>query len=405
MAGRTVRGRVLVGSALGAAALVFGGAIAASALAALVARRVITPPRSRPEDIRILSVTGTAVTVSANDDTKTRGRYGLWFAGDAGYARMGEILEADDSQVTRELIGVDFGDLAAASHGRFGGWFYRDPRELGFPVEDVDIDTPVGAAPAWLVPAERDDRDWVIQVHGRGVTRAETIRAVPVFRAAGYASLLVSYRNDSVAPNSPDRRYALGGTEWRDVEAAIEFAVSRGAKNIVLMGWSMGGATVLQSSILSRHRALLRGIALESPVIDWRSVLDFQAAQQRVPHLVRLGALRLLGSGWARPLTGLAEPIDLDRLDIVTRASELTLPTLVMHSADDGYVPVDAARALAILRPDLVTYDEFTGARHAKLWNYDPERFDATIASWLRTLKQSSVRTSRSTRRPAAATG
>jgi uncharacterized protein len=59
------------------------------------------------------------------------------------------------------------------------------------------------------------------------------------------------------------------------------------------------------------------------------------------------------------------------------------VPILLLHSADDGYVPPEASRALADARPDLVTYDEFTVARHTKLWNYDPERWNADIGSWL----------------------
>jgi uncharacterized protein len=403
MAERTIGARVAIATIAGAVGLAVAGTVAAVALASVVARRVITPPRKRVEDIRIVGHTATSITLSATTDTLTSGRYGLWFSGDTGHVRIGDILSRDSDTVTRALLSIDFGDLASARTGRFSGWFYLDPRELGFAVDDILIAAPVGPAPAWLVPAEQGTDDWVIQVHGRGVTRAETIRAVPVFRAAGYTSLLVSYRNDGVAPDSVDRRYALGGTEWRDVEAAVEFAVGRGAKNIVLMGWSMGGATSLQSAILSSHRDLFRGLALESPVVDWRSVLDFQASQNRVPLVVRLGALQLLGSSWGKPFTGQSQPIDLDSLNIVQRAHELNLPTLLMHSADDGFVPVDASRELALLRPDLVTYEEFSEARHAKLWNYDPERFDRVISEWLSSLRGSTARTARSTRRAVAA--
>jgi len=405
MAGRSVGNRVAIGTVAGALGLAVAGTVAVAALASHVARVVITPPRKRAEDILVLDATASTITLSANADTMARGRYGLWFSGDTGHARVGEILSVDDTGVTRELLAVDFGNLARARRGRWSGWFFQNPRELGFPVEDVDIETAVGPAPAWLVPADRASDHWVIQVHGRGVTRAETIRAVPVFRSGGYNSLLISYRNDGVAPDSADRRYALGGTEWRDLEAAIEFSVSRGAKHIVLMGWSMGGATSLQASILSPHRELLRGLVLESAVVDWRSVLDFQALQQKVPKPIRLAALQLLGSTWGRPFTGQSQPIDLDSLNIVRRASELTLPTLLLHSADDGYVPVDAARELAALRPDLVRYEEFSGARHAKLWNHDPDRFDRVIAEWLGGLRRSSARTARSPRRGAAAQG
>lgn len=398
-----VRSRALTVAAVGLGGLALAAIMATAGFAAHVARVVVVPPRRRVEDIRIIGTNASSVTLERTVDSGTPGRYGFWFDGDRGYARVGDIVSATESSVTRELLGVEFGDLATAKHGRISGAFYLHPRELDVPVEEVDISTPLGAAPAWFVPAKEESSRWAILVHGRGVIRTEPIRAVPAFRAAGFNSLLVSYRNDGIAPNSADGRYALGATEWQDVEAAIAFAVSRGASDVVLMGWSMGGATSFQTSFLSAHRALLRGLVLESPVVDWRRVLNFQAKQQRVPSLVRLAALALLGNSWGGRFTGQAEPINLDSLDLVDRASELSLPTLLMHSVDDAYVPVSASRELARLRPDLVRYEEFDDALHAKLWNRDPDRFDRAITDWLAGLITTSGRTKHSTRR--ASTG
>jgi pimeloyl-ACP methyl ester carboxylesterase len=93
--------------------------------------------------------------------------------------------------------------------------------------------------------------------------------------------------------------------------------------------------------------------------------------------------LAAISSRWGRAITGQAEPIDFGRLDFVQRASELRWPILVLHSDDDGFVPVTASRALAIARPDIVTFEAFTTARHTKLWNYDADRWNAAIADWL----------------------
>ena len=75
--------------------------------------------------------------------------------------------------------------------------------------------------------------------------------------------------------------------------------------------------------------------------------------------------------------------IDLDRLDFVRRARELQVPILIMHSDDDGFVPSTASRALAVARPDIVTYVPFEVARHTKLWNYDREKWEGAIRDWL----------------------
>lgn len=369
------------------------GVLAASVV--LVARILVTPPTIRRDDIDVVAVDrrrGT-ITLEATKDSVLPGRYGFWFSIDSGHARLGEVLSRTHDTVTRRLLGVDFGDLRRAEGGRLSGWVHLTPRALAVPFEDVVVETTLGAAPAWLIPAPRsagdgdlDRRPWVIQVHGRGVRRSEPLRAVPAFRDAGYTSLVISWRNDGDAPPSRDGRYALGGTEWLDVHAAIGFALDHGATDIVLMGWSMGGATVLQAVTRSPHAAAVCGIVLESPVVDWAPTILHQARLMRVPWIVRRGVLGMLAArGWHR-LAGTEAPIDFSVLDFVRRSGELDVPILILHSDDDGFVPVTASRALARARPDLVTYRPWRVARHTKLWNYDPERFRSEITEWLKTL-------------------
>jgi alpha-beta hydrolase superfamily lysophospholipase len=379
----SIAGRIVTGSAIGVGALAAAAAIAAGVVTVIFARTVVTPPTKRAEDVEILANDDNTITLSATLDSLTPGRYSFWFDRDAGHARLGEILSYTPDTVTRQLLGVDFGDLDHAKRGRFSGWFYLSPADLGLPFSDVEIDTEFGAAPAWLVPAAGPSGRWMIGVHGRAVRRQETLRAVPVFHDEGYASLLVSYRNDGDAPRTPDNRYALGDTEWRDVEAAIQYAIDNGAREIVLMGWSMGGATVLQAVTRSPLAKFVRGIVLESPVVDWVSALKFQGTLNKVPKPLDRGVLGLLSQRWAGLLTGQAAPIDLKRLDFVRRANELRLPILLLHSDDDGYIPADASKALAAARPDIVTFEEFATARHTKLWNYDADRWNAAITAWL----------------------
>ncbi|MET3768126.1 alpha-beta hydrolase superfamily lysophospholipase [Marisediminicola sp. UYEF4] len=370
-----------------------GGAITAL-MTLRVAQLVVTPPRSRPDDVPILDVDRHAhtVTLGRTADSATPGRYGLWFSRDSGHARLGEVTAETDGTVTRELLGVDFGELLPDTRGRFSGWFFLTPRDLGVDHESVSLVTTLGPAPAWVILADRDEHGtatgkWAVLVHGRGVTRSETLRCVGVFREAGYNCLLVSWRNDGDAPPSDDRRYALGATEWLDVEAGIRYAHDeRGATDVVLVGFSMGGAAVLQAAANSELATLVRGIVLESPVVDWAPTLLFQARVLRVPRLVQRAAISLLGSRRAHRITGLRTAIDFRMLDFVLRSDELTVPVLLMHSDDDGYVPPTASRALASARPDIVTFHLWRGARHARLWNYDPVQFTAQIGQWLATL-------------------
>jgi len=375
-------GFVALGAGIAAAAVttaVIGGFVAA------VARAVVTPDRKRTERVPIHAVDpvrGT-VTLERTADTELQGRYSLWFGGGTGHMRVGEVLGTTDTTVTRRIIAIDAGDPTAARRGRWGGWFYLTPGELDVPVEDVDVPTPNGPAPAWVVRADDPDAPWAVLVHGRGVTRAETIRAVPVFRAAGYSVVLASWRNDGVAPRSADGRYGLGSTEWEDIDAVLRWIAGQGASSVVLMGWSMGGAVVLQTLVRSRFAHLVDGVVLESPVVDWQAVLKSQSQLLRLPRPVRKVAQRLLRTPVLHRLTGLRQPVDLRELDMVARADELHVPILLMHSDDDGFVPSSASHALAEARPDLVRLEVQTTARHTKLWNHDADWFDARILAWL----------------------
>lgn len=388
---RHAAGWGLLGVALGAIATVIGASLYVTAR---IARTVVTPPRRQNYDIDVLgrdNAKGT-ITLSITGDTTLPGRYGLFFEGDRGYLRLGDVVRQGKTSVTRRVETVAFAGSRASARARWSGAYFLAPEELGFPVQSVQIPGALGAAPAWLIRSPIEDNAtetdaapsrWVIVVHGRGARRQEGLRAVPVFRQNGYSSLLISYRNDGDAPDSPDARYGLGGTEWRDVEAAIEFAVHHGARSIVLMGFSMGGAIVLQTVTRSVHKDLVRAVVLDSPVIDWVNTLEYQAELLRVPPVMAEGAMRILGSSWGNALTGQSEAIDLASMDFVNRAADLALPILIMHSDDDGYVPSTGSRELALERPDIVTLVSFSHARHTRLWNYDPERWNGAITGWL----------------------
>lgn len=367
----------LTGAAVGLAAV----SAASAALSVNVARRIVRPG-GRVPDTRILAVDTAAqtVTLARTPDTALPGRYGMFTTGTTGYVKLGSVLASDSDSVTRKLLTqIERGaDLSAAA--AFSGWYYDEPDQLHIAYDEVFVETQAGPCPAWLFPG---GDTWVIQVHGRGTTRAEGLRAVPVLHASGATTMLVSYRNDGDAPRTSAGSYALGMTEWRDVDAAVGYALAHGAARVVVMGWSMGGAIALQLALNGTHRDAIVGLILESPVVDWRTVLGFQARQLRLPAPVAAMAMGALGQRWAGRLTGSDTTIRFDSLDLVRRADELQHPMLILHSDDDGFVPSSASHRLHAARPDLVTFETFRTARHTKLWNFDQERWEGAIARWL----------------------
>lgn len=381
------RARVL--EAIGVATAVAGGiVVGGTAVAFAVARKAVTPMTRRVADTEVLAIDRAAQTITLvrTPDTELPGRYGLFVNGSRSYLKLGAVLALAKTSVTRKLLTHVGAGTRIGRAATFSGWYFVGPEELHIPYDDVTIEAPVGPCPGWLFHARRggDPDTWVIAVHGRGTTRAEVLRAAPVFREAGVTSLAVSYRNDGDAPRSDSGRYGLGATEWVDIDAAIEFARARGAKRVVLMGWSMGGAIVLQTVLQTAHRDVVDSVILDSPVVDWRRVLDFQARVLHVPSPVTHIALRQLTMpSWSRVVRS-GDAISLNDLDVVRRADELVHPILILHSDDDGFVPSEASHGLADARPELVRLVSYSEARHTKLWNYDEERWRGYLLSWLR---------------------
>ncbi len=373
--------RVGAVATVGSAGLLGAGA---AGLAAYFTRRVVTPDHVKPDDVWIIDVDDSAstVTVQATPETTAPGRYGLWFDGLAGHARLEEALHADDEVVVRPVLQVDSGVLRSGP-GRWNGYYYAGTpgSALGLPYDDVQVPTRLGAMNAWAV--RRDGDAWAVLVHGRGATREECLRAVAPMRDAGLSVLVVSYRNDKESPSDPSGLYALGDSEWRDVEAAMLWAVQQGARDLVLVGWSMGGAIVLQAATRSWLADRVRAVVLDGPVVDWHAVLDHQSGVNHLPRQVTRMGHGMLRHPLGRRVIGLREPLDLRRLDWVTRAAELRLPVLLIHSDGDEYVPNGASTSLARARPDLVTLEPWREGRHTREWNTDPERWDAVVTAFV----------------------
>lgn len=358
--------------------VVAGAAMAITGASAVLASMLVTPQAKQVDDIRILALDEHHVTLGLTPDTVLPGVYALWVG--QKLAVLGGVVSQDATGVKRAIDERTHSLLQGAATARWSGYALYRPRQVADAVEKVEVPTELGPAPAWIM-GDQHASTWCVQVHGRGVTRRETVRAAPIYLQRGIPVMAVSYRNDTEAPPSRHNKYRLGLDEWRDVDDAIEFAVARGAERIVLQGWSMGGQIALQVARRSRHRRRIVGVVLDSPVVGWRPTLQLQVALVKAPAWLVDTAMGLLESP-AAVLSG-SRTLDFDELDNVLHADALSQPILLLHSADDGYVPPDASRALAEARPDLVEYHEWKRARHTKLWNLDRARYEHEIGAWL----------------------
>lgn len=349
-----------------------------------IALSLIRPQRKPDYETEIVDVDfeeGT-ITLSKSAEAEVPGKYGLYFSDDQGYLRYGEILRSTANSVTRVLEDIVHGDPREGAQARVMSWYYLHPHEVSVNSRETHIPGPIGDLPAWLFPVEGSSR-WAVLVHGRGVTRSETLRAVPLLNELGYNCLAVSWRNDGDGPVSSDGYYHLGKDEWEDLEAAVSYVKDHGAQEIIISAWSMGGAITGQFLLNSVHAESIKAVIMDSPVLDWESVLSYQSEAMGIPEPVRASAKAVIATEFAGLLTGQSEAIDVDELSLLRHADSLLTPLLILHSDDDGFVPSHASREMEAVRPDLVTLVSFDTARHVRLWNYDQERWETAVRSWL----------------------
>lgn len=205
---------------------------------------------------------------------------------------------------------------------------------------------------AWWVPAESTFRAAVL-VPGWGGYKFDEhlLQTIPVYHGAGYSVLLLDLRAQG---ESGGARRTLGYREVRDVRGALAWLQRRGyvAENVVLHGWSMGGATAMRAAPGTGVAAVVE----EAGYADLPLLLN-----DKIPEFVPFGGL-------LRPALLLAGRIfpDFELWEVVPKReaamlSDEGVPLLIIHSTADDIVPYEQARILAAAYP---------GARVWKLEGY-----------------------------------
>ena len=335
-----------------------------------------------PYDLRVVSIEGGRITLEAEAATASKehwGEPGVWGLQSAGtYNQVGRIIEAGDSSVVRELIALGplprEGEPVRIDRDAFPG----DPwRAHGIEFWEVGVPAALGTFLAWLTFGESDT--WAILVHGKGAERTECLRILPLFDERGHSTLTITYRNDEGVPASPSGYYQFGADEWEDLEAAAEYALAAGASELILVGYSMGGAIVLSFLHHSAVADRVSAVVLDSPAIDFEALIDHGATRQIPGGEALRGALTDLAMYIAAQRFG----IDYRTMDHLEGVAALSVPVLLFHGREDARVPVWLSDRLAEARPDLVRYEVFDGAIHVGAWNQDRERYERAVRGFL----------------------
>lgn len=356
--------------------------VACGVFAWLIAERVrasfSVPQPPRPDDLEVVAVEGDVIRYR---DTRPDigpadlGRMAIKLP-DGGWIYTADEVSTQDGVSTRRIEKLEGAAPKPGDRAQLDLSYYAaNPRTgLGLEYEQVTYPGPLGDYPAWYVPGTSST--WLIYTHGRASTMREGLRIVEIAHRAGHPALVISYRNDEGAPRG-DGVAKFGIDEWQDLEAAITYARTRGATDVILGAGSMGGAITLS---LFEHGSAqaksVRAVVLDSPALDIGRQSRLASAAMGVP-----GLLSGLGFGLAAWRFGL----DWDAMDYLSAVDEVTVPILVLHGDADKLITVEANRPVfeALTRQGNATIEIVPGAEHLGVWNRDRAGFDRRVSTFL----------------------
>ncbi len=332
------------------------------------------------DDVQVVAITSNGVTLKkgpdAGDNFDAPAKFAMAWEG--GYGQIGPATVNTDGTVTRSL---DVIEGTAPTVNQLAGlersyWLSDFTAELGEPKQDVTI----GEFPAWYFEnGVTDPTTIAVYVHGRDGIRENGLRFVDAVRDLNLPVLVITYRNDLGTPKDPSGYLGFGKTEWVDLDAAVAWALDKGANDIVLVGQSMGGGIVAAFLENSARADAVSKVVLDAPMLSLPMSVDY-GARTALPGGLGVPAPILWG---AKQVASWRFGVDWAAIDYLDDTSWLKVPALVTHGTADPTVPVTVSETFARLEPDLVVLHQFTGALHTESWNLDSARWNAEVAGFL----------------------
>lgn len=331
-------------------------------------------------DLKVVDIGNQRITLKKAPETKSNQlkKEGFWgLRWEDSYGQVGRILDVNEEEVTREYVPMK-GILKEGDMVRLDAFAYPDNPDEAFGISSSKVfySSSIGSFPARYFKGSKDT--WIIFVHGKRhyPTRPpyRSYPTLPLVFELGFPTLIITYRNDLGVQKNPDGYHWYGLTEWEDLEGAAKYAIEAGAKDLILIGYSMGGGIVMNFMYESGLVEKVKGLILDAPMLDLNATVEHGARGLNVP-----GFLVSIGKHIAKIRFG----IDWKKLNYLKNANKLNVPILLFHGDDDKTVPHSTSDMLAKERPDIVKYHCIRGATHVRSWNMSPTKYENVVREFL----------------------
>jgi fermentation-respiration switch protein FrsA (DUF1100 family) len=248
------------------------------------------------------------------------------------------------------------------------------PTDVGLNYREVSIQSTDGLKLAgWWVPGNDPSRA-VVLVSGIEGDKSDrhVVKTASVYAGAGYGVLMIDLRAQG---RSEGKRVTMGYKEVRDVRGALLWLNDRGFApgEVVLHGFSLGGATVLRAAPQSGVAAVVEESAYSDLPLILRQQLPKVSGLPSffTPGIFLMGKLFLGIDPWA------VRPEEESQ-----RLCEKGIPLLIIHSTDDEIVPFEHARRIKAACPEATLW-KIEGYEHVGAYSHP--KYRQRILSFLRT--------------------
>ncbi|MBQ8319661.1 MAG: alpha/beta hydrolase [Clostridia bacterium] len=246
------------------------------------------------------------------------------------------------------------------------------------PYETVCINSYDGTRLCGLYYHVRDGAPLHIQFHGYvGFPRRDLCGGSKLAREAEHNYLLVYQRAHG---KSGGKTITFGVKERKDCLAWLDYVIKRFGENtpIYLVGVSMGASTVLMAAEFPLPTAV-KAIVADSPFTTPDAIIQKVCKDMRVPRFLAMPALRTGARLFGKFSTRGAS--------CLSAISKTTVPVLLLHGENDGFVPCDMSRELYAARGQAdVTLVTFPQADHALSYIVAPKEYTKAVNEFLHRL-------------------
>lgn len=242
----------------------------------------------------------------------------------------------------------------------------------GYPYQTFYTKTSDGISlEGWYMPKD-SAKGTVILFHGHGGSRGNIVTEADTFHSLGYNVCMTDFRAHG---NSSGNTCTIGYYESADVKAIYDYVVSKGEKNIILYGISLGAATITKA--MTDYKEIEPSkVILEMP---FASLEDAVKGKLRTMHLPSQPLTALL-IFWG----GVEQGFWTYRHTPAEFAKNIHVPVLLQWGKNDIRVTEPETENLFKNLPSkqkqLVVYNE---SGHESLLNNEPKKWRNEVKSFL----------------------